>query len=353
MSHRPRHLLLCLLVTALSSAAAYGEEAPDKTATNPANTSESDAAPAPAAAPEVVRAPLPERSQAEAEALEQQLEAKQQQQLQGADESFLALWLPANVAEPSGVVVLLPGSEESADDPRSIGPLRHKLPDGGWHSLSLSLPSPASDIPLQRPAPQTPTSPQPAETEQPASEASAKDETPAEPAPADAQTDTSPDKTVAVDSAKQLEEQRSAYSQRVMARIDAGLKFAAEHNAQSITLLGHGSGAYWAARYLQEHKEAKVQQLIALDAQLPAGFTPPLDELLPALQLSTADLFNNNEPLSSQAARKRLQASKRLQHPSYTQIALKALPGNPPVAQEQTYRRIRGWLSEQAKTPKK
>lgn len=348
MFHRPRPLLLWLLIAGLSSTCAYAEEPSPNSAANPADSAEA-AAKTPAAEsaqtpPEVLRAALAERSQAEAQALAQQLEARQQQQLQGADEQFLALWLPANVAEPSGVVVLLPGSEESADQPNSIGPLRRKLPDGGWHSLSLSLPSPASDIPVHRPAPATTTqsatdpaaSKPPSETEQSPDQPAA--EPAAEPAPAEA-----------VDSSEVLEQQRSDYSKRVMARIAAGLQFAAEHNAQSITLLGHGSGAYWAARYLQENKDAKVQQLIVLDPLLPAGYQPELDELLPALKQPTVDLFDNNEATSRQAALKRLQASKRLKHPNYSQVALKALPGNPEVAQEQTYRRIRGWLSEQAK----
>jgi pimeloyl-ACP methyl ester carboxylesterase len=347
MLHRPRQLLLCLLVAGLSSACVYAEETPPSTPASPADSPEA-ATEAPAAAdaqstPQVPRAAFIERSQAEAQALAQQLEAKQQQQLQGADESFLALWLPANVAEPSGVVVLLPGSEESADQPNSIGPLRRKLPDAGWHSLSLSLPSPASDIPLQRPVAATAAAPS-TEAEPPAT-----DEAASEPKQAEQPATESQAAPVAVDSAKQLAEQRSDYSKRVLARIEAGLKFAAEHNAQSITLLGHGSGAYWAARYLQENKDAKVQQLIVLDPLLPAGYQPELDELLPALKQPTADLFDNSEATSRQAALKRLQASKRLKHPSYSQVALKALPGNPEVDEEQTYRRIRGWLTEQAK----
>ena len=43
-------------------------------------------------------------------------------------------------------------------------------------------------------------------------------------------------------------------------------------------LLGHGSGAYWAARYLSERKPANVHNLLMVAAELPAGFAPPLDE---------------------------------------------------------------------------
>ncbi len=39
-----------------------------------------------------------------------------------------------------GVVIIVPGAGESADWPQAIGPLRRKLPDAAWGSLSLSLP---------------------------------------------------------------------------------------------------------------------------------------------------------------------------------------------------------------------
>ncbi|WEL41118.1 DUF3530 family protein [Pseudomonas sp. CBSPBW29] len=101
-----------------------------------------EAADTPAPAPEkpVVRQPLPERSQEEANALERQIPQQEQQQLQAGSDSFLALWKPANTGEPEGVVIIVPGNGESADWPQAIGPLRKKLPDAAWGTLSLSLP---------------------------------------------------------------------------------------------------------------------------------------------------------------------------------------------------------------------
>ena len=48
------------------------------------------------------RQPLPERSQEDAAALERQLPTDEQQQLQAGDDTFLALWKPANSSDPSG-----------------------------------------------------------------------------------------------------------------------------------------------------------------------------------------------------------------------------------------------------------
>ncbi|MGQ7960772.1 alpha/beta hydrolase family protein [Pseudomonas sp. SP16.1] len=286
-------------------------------------------APAPeetAPAPTEARPALPERSVGEAQALEQRLDKREQQQLQAGEESFLALWLPANVGEPSGAVILVPGDVENADGAQAIGPLRRKLPDAGWHSLSLSLPDPASDAPPLRQAQQ------PASEEPPAADA-AEDaqnaETTADAAPAPAADDAA---------------QRDAHAQRVLTRIEAGIDFARERQAATIVLLGHGSGAYWAARYLAERQPGEIHNLLLVAAEVPAGFTPALDELVPQLKLATGDLYYKDRADDRQAALRRLQASKRIQHPTYVQVAMKALPGNPAVEQEQLYRRLRGWL---------
>jgi hypothetical protein len=333
MFSRPATLALSLLL-AISPLQA---EEPTPAEETPAAT---DGSTAPA---EEVRAPLAERSEVEATALEQQLEQKEQQQLQAGDERFLALWLPANAAEPSGAVIILPGDDESADWPQSVGPLRSKLPNGGWHSLSLTLPDPNSDAPPLRsaePPTTAPTEDTADATQTPAEGNPAVDETTAE--TSNSQLDSA---DTAASKVKTIEAQQKAHAERVLARIESAISFAEQQQAKTIVLLGHGSGAYWAARYLAERKPAKIQNLLLVAAQLPAGYTPPLDELIPQLQLATGDFYYKDLPADRQAALKRSQASKRQKHPSYIQIAMKALPGNREAEQEQLYRRIRGWLT--------
>lgn len=323
--HAP--LALCLL---LLGTLAYAEgEAP--ASSEPVST----------VAPAVERAALPERSQADASALERQLQEHEQQHLKTAEDRFLALWRPANVAEPNGAVILLPGDDESADWPQSIGPLRRKLPDAGWHSLSLSLPDPQGEpLPLRSTANTNPASlPTAVQT----------DESTGEPDPTEA-AGTVPDDNQAlpasIDFEAALEAQRQAHAERVMTRIEAGIAFAQQQQAQTIVLLGHGSGAYWAARFLAERQPATVQNLLLVAAELPDGFSPALDELVPRLKLATGDFYYLEQNSDRNAALKRMQASKRQKHPAYIQIAMQALPGNPPAEQEQLYRRIRGWLSQ-------
>lgn len=289
-----------------------------------------------------VRAPLAERSEVEASALEQQLGQKEQQQLQAGDERFLALWLPANTPEPSGAVIIVPGDAEHADWPQSVGPLRRKLPNNGWHSLSLTLPDPKGDAaPLRSPAPD----PDGSAEGGPASTPTAELSTSADQTSTVANSKPIDSAEATASKAKNSEEQQQAHAQRVMARIESAIGFAEQQQAKTVVLLGHGSGAYWAARYLAERKPENIRNLLWVAAALPAGYTPSLDELIAQLQLATGDFYYKDLPSDRLAALKRSQASKRQQHPAYVQIAMRALPGNRDAEQEQLYRRIRGWLT--------
>ncbi|QIA05672.1 MULTISPECIES: alpha/beta hydrolase family protein [Pseudomonas] len=300
-----------------------------------------DPAPAPAAekaAEEkpVERQPLLERSQEEAAALERKVPAQEQQQLQAGSDTFLALWKPANTAEPKGAVILIPGAGETADWPQAIGPLRRKLPDVEWSSLSITLPDLQSDAI----APRVAEAPAAAKTADPGS----KDSTTAEPIEqaAGGEADVA-DKVVAETS----EEQFKADAERIFARIDAALAYAEQQSARSIVVLGHGTGAYWAARYMSERQNSQVEKLVLVAAQTPAKAQPQLVELTPTLKLPTADIFYMDKALDRNAALERMQASKRLKTSAFSQVALKALPDNK-AEQEQLFRRVRGWLNPQS-----
>jgi len=324
---RSYRLALPALCLSLILPSAFSVEAAD-----PAPATEKSAAEKP-----VERQPLVERSQEEATALERKIPAQEQQQLQAGADTFLALWKPANTAEPKGAVIIIPGAGETVDWPQAIGPLRRKLPDAEWSSLSITLPDLQSDVIAPR------SSEVPAPTPSPAAP-TGKDATTAAPIEqvAGGETD-APDKVVAESS----EEQAKVDAERIFARIDAAVAYAEQQSARSIVVLGHGTGAYWAARYLSEKQTAQVEKLVMVAAQTPVAVKPELAELTPTLKLPTADLFYTDKPLDRNAALERLQASKRLKTSAFSQVSLKALPGNTNAEQEQLFRRVRGWLSPQ------
>lgn len=282
-----------------------------------------------------------ERSQEDARALERQVPQAERQMLQAGSDEFLALWKPANTSEPEGALVILAGAGETADWPKTVGPLRRKFPDSGWHSLSLSLPDLLADSPRARvetaPAPSQPVAQgqsAPAKDTPDNANASVEQATAAEGEASESATQVQPP----VDDDK-------ADADRIFARLDAAVAYAQQHNARSIVLLGNGSGAYWAARYLSERQPAQVQKLVMVAAQTPAQAEQSLDALAPTLKVPTADFFYTNQAQARRAAEQRLQASKRLKGNTYRQVGLTAMPGNSTAEQEQLFRRIRGWLS--------
>lgn len=299
-----------------------------------------DSAPAasaekPAEAKPVERQPLLERSQEEAAALGRTVPAQEQQQLQAGSDTFLALWKTANTAEPKGAVIIIPGAGETADWPQAIGPLRQKLPDAKWSSLSITLPDLQSDAIAPRVV-------EPAAAPK-ALETASKDATTAQPIEQAAGGEAEVADQVAADT---VDEQEKADGERIFARIDAAIAYAEQQSARSIVVLGHGTGAYWAARYLSEKQTAQVEKFVMVDAQTPAKAKPALAELTPTLKLPTADIFYMDKALDRNAALERMQASKRLKTSAFSQVALQALPDKK-AEQEQLLRRVRGWLNPQ------
>jgi dienelactone hydrolase len=302
--------------------------------------------PAPASAPDatqkaaeekpIERQPLPERSQEEAAALERTVPVQEQQQLQAGNDAFLALWKPANTADPKGAVIIIPGAGETVDWPQAIGPLRRNLPNAQWSSLSITLPDLQSDVITPRVV-QTPPAPKAPDT-------GSKDSTTSAPIEQVAGGEA---EVVDKPLAETSEEHAKADAERIFARIDAAIAFAEQQSARSIVVLGHGTGAYWAARYLSEKQPSQVERFVMVAAQTPVQATPALDELAPTLKLPTADIFYKDKPLDRNAALARLQASKRLKTSAFSQVSLKALPGDAKAQQEQLVRRVRGWLNPQ------
>lgn len=287
----------------------------------------------PSKEPTDVRQPLQERSVEDAQALERQLPASEQQQLQAGSDEFLSLWRPANTADAQGTVIIVPGAGETADWPQGVGPLRRKLPDAAFNSLSLSLPDLVSQMPTARPIEKPPL---PVTTE-----------TQATPPDAGAGVEKATAQDADTASAEvEMQDPMQVDAERIFARIEAGIAFAQQHNSRRIVLLGHGSGAYWATRYMAERQPAHVQQLVLLDTRTPDTAPQQIDELAALLKIPTSDIYYSDRQAAADAAQLRLQASKRQKGATYSQVSLKSLPDKAAQA-EQLFRRVKGALTTQ------
>ena len=306
---------------------------------------------APAVTP-LERPALPSRSDVMAAELARLLPPAEVINLQASGETFMALWRPANVAEPKGLVILLPGEGESADWPRGIGPLRRGLPDHGWHTLSVSLP----DTPAFAP----PVTPEPEQEEPAEQEPAAADDIDPQAAPNEA--GYLPEETAGVPgepaseteqaesdlTAATTSEEKPQHAERIDERIDAALAHARTLQPGFIVLLGQGTGAYWATRYLQQLAPEDVRHLLLIQPRQPEGQEESLVRMVPTLKLATGDFFYQNGNAARAEARARLNASRRIQHPAYHQVGLPALTDDRESEQQQLLRRVRGWLDRPA-----
>lgn len=295
----------------------------------------SPSAPESTAPPVVQRQAAPLRSEHAAAALAAAW-PEHARTLDAGGEPFVALWHPANSDAAKGVVVLLPGLGETADWPRVIGPLRRRLPDYGWHTLSLSPPPPAADpVTAARPpiAPEPPSDNAPANTADPADEPSSE-----------------PPKTEPVEQATGAEAAKPApvtagapapvpsEAGQAAARLQAAIDFANEQGPSRIVIVGHGAGAHWAASFLSDPGNAEVAGLALIEPRRPTS-APALAPLVAALQLPVLDLYYRSDG-ADRAAKQRRDLKRRQAHAAYQQLPLQ--PGV--LDEEHLIRRVRGWL---------
>ena len=316
-----------------------------------ANAEDEPAAPPTPAEPVPSEHPVPaSRSESIAAELKRQLPASEFVNLNAADEDFVALWRPANVGDPKGVVILLPGEGESADWPRGIGPLRRGLPDHGWHTLSLSLPDPPgptarpADKPAAAPTDNTGNTSEQAQQEQQPEQAPAPSEA-GNLSEATAATAPEPDEQAA-DTGEPATPPPMPRAERIAKRIEAALAFARSKQPAAIVLLGQGTGAYWAAQVMQQQAPPGVTRLVMVQPHQPDGQEEPLAQLLGPLKLPIGDYYYKEGTGNLSQARDRLNASRRNRHPSYSQVGLPPKTGDRQVDDEQLVRRVRGWLAQ-------
>lgn len=297
-------------------------------------------------APATPRSAVQPRSAAQAEGLRRQLDQAAQLQL-GSEDVFLALWQPANTPKPRGVLIIVPSEGETADWPRVVAPLRRTLPEHGWHTLSLT-PTDAMADPLARL-----TTPAQAAPSAPAEDEAAEDDIDADALPQPADAGYLPEQTAPADDEPSAEptppqeDAAPANVERMQARLAAAVEHARSAKPAEIVLIGHGTGAYWASRYLAQDQPKDIRQLIVIDPRRPAPAEQSLEDTLAALPVAVGDFHTDERPAAQRQALQRRNAARRADHPDYRQVALPALAADRDGAQEQLVRRVRGWLDRQ------
>lgn len=309
----------------------------------PAEPAANENEPALAAPTPIERPALRSRHQLELQRLQSTF-AAQFKPLSSEHDTAGALYLPANHSTAKGLVVLLPGSGQTADDAFNIDALRQTLTNASWHTLSLQMPEPPfHGLHI--------TAPSASSASTPSTESATQTDEPleADEAPADERPETATDAANDSDDADTPTTNDNTppmpeYGARMLALLDAAIEMARQDSPAKLVLLGQAEGAYWVSLWLAEQDPSTADALILLHAQQPATATQTLPDITGPMKLPIFDLFAAQSVEDSQAARQRLNSSSRNADNQYRQTALHE-PAQV-LRQSELVRRVKGWLSK-------
>lgn len=186
-----------------------------------------------------------------------QIKSGEIESLDANNHKFMSIFTPDNSGIPLGAIILLHDHGGHLDWPGLINPLRTRLPDFGWSTLSLQMPTP-------------------------------KEETP----------------TV---------EYEPIYKE-ASARIQAGVVFLQAKGIRNIVLVGHGLGANMGAHYLSSSlKESGIKAYIGISMeQFESKPEQSIMLMLEKIRIPILDIFGmNDHPEVTLSAPDRIRSAKR------------------------------------------
>lgn len=221
-------------------------------------------------------------------------------------EQFYALTLEQRTAEPKGGLLILHDKGHSPDWPYLLQQTRNFMPDVGWSTLSIDLPTPQRDA-LGRLS--------------------------------------SGEATAASAEAETFEQ----WQERVLERIATGIATLNQDGLLNIALIGYGDGGYWASRYLAERlseEEEEAYALILFDVSTEYDRLP---NYIAQLNIPILDLYMTDSNFAHKRAQDRKAAAARNKAENYLQIhdaSRQQSYGNATI--DRSTRRVWGWLRNNA-----
>jgi hypothetical protein len=294
--------------------------------------------------------------------------------LEAAGEKFLTLYQPDVSGTPRGAVLLLHAEGEHPDWPATMEVLRRTLPQHGWATLAISLPSPDLPQPPPRDPPPPPPPPPPPETEtetETAEQTADAEKTApgAEPAPAAEP----PESDVLYDSTSGKLSDGSVAPEpapppspavptetRTSARISAAMGYLQSQGQLNIALVGDGTGATRGAAVIRTIaptpplrpgakpiKAISAMVIINGRNQLP---TTPADmaQTLFDTEIPTLDIYFDSDPRNISDARARRQYARQQRYAVYQQVQMPAMAATLLQEENRLSRRVRGFLQKYA-----
>ncbi|MGB5261504.1 MAG: alpha/beta fold hydrolase [Gammaproteobacteria bacterium] len=188
--------------------------------------------------------------------------------LQSGDHRFLSIYTKPVGEVRHGAVILVHGSGVHPDWPEVINPLRERLPEHGWATLSLQMP---------------------------------------------------------VLEAQARSEDYFPLFPEALARIAAGSRFLREQGYGTVVIIGHSLGSQMAAAWFAQARENALQGFVAIGmtGRKRNGYGSTLDDLA-VITVPTLDLYGEHDldsVIASSTAR--LAAAQRARSDGYTQVEVK------------------------------
>lgn len=271
-------------------------------------------------------------------------------------EQLLGYYLTEGSGIPQGGVIIFPDELTHMDWPDNLNQIRTGLANHGWYTLAVFLPQPAQaplpkrTLPVLSPikptqSPDTPqdSSTEPVEaqeknTETPSDAATNQQENAAN-APAEAE-------------AEQEQEEKENY-QEIVARLGntAFEHLKKEKGVDRVIVLGAGTGATWAAQYVQKHQEQQNLRLVLLDARdSKTENAPRLLEILPEIKTTIIDLHHSarrstNTNYSENTPERRLRLARHKRMNNFHQSRLPQTNDNWKKDNSWLFKQVRGMIN--------
>ncbi|MCX4028030.1 DUF3530 family protein [Endozoicomonas sp. SM1973] len=315
----------------------------------------------------VVRPSLPSSEQTLFQLLKERLSTDEILMLpkEKEGETFLAAYLQENTGSPKGGILLIPAEGQHINWPKTILPLRKKLPDAGWHTLAIM---PVQGKPLTPPertffpkgiitlasgqqTTESQTEPaveQPGEQEE---ESSAETEKTADSDKKPEQSEENkPEESQAAPQSSEKTEPPYDPVKDMYNRINQGLDHLAKQGLLFQVIVGQREGAHWALAFIAEQQPKNVHALILINPSPSRALEMTIPKLLEKSHLLTLDIYITQYPGPSPEANQRVAAAHRSKNYNYFQYRLPAAPNSQETTNEWVFKRIKSWLKRRTKT---
>jgi len=326
--------IACLLVISFSS---WGQNTPPNTTTD---TSNQQTVPVRIHG-SVERPMIPANKDVRSQYLKNELHHKKAHELTASTGKFLALWEADRSGAGKGAVLIVHADGEHLTSPQTNYPLHKTLPDYGWATIAINLPSSeAKPIPKRTfPVKSKIISEQPANKDAPAAE-------------------TMEDRTQAKESANTDQHPTELIAHE---RLTAAIAFLHSKGQFNIIFFGHGIGA------LRAHRFLKAVTPVITDPQLKKEVEKPISAFIGYNARNTLsndkegykhwffdpeipflDIYSNKDPRNSIAVEERRIQAKRQKVQLYQKVNIRDMNNEYAQGENRLSRRIRSFIEANA-----